>query len=116
MRCWISSSGERHEYWICANRGGRLSDVASPAASTNSLRVQVPVCGNIASLVYLVVVYIRHSASIAPGQRAVACGPADGSSEASIHVSGSGVSKVNTTLQYDPQCVSWQTVLSRCGW
>src|SRR5579859_4997982 len=98
MRCWISSNGERQEYWICANRGGRLSEVASPAASTNSFNVHVPVCGNIASLVYFVVVYIRHNASIAPGHRAVACGPADGSSDVSIHVSGSGVSKVNTTL------------------
>ena len=44
-----------------------MSAVASPAAMMNSLRVQVPVCGNIDSLVYLVVVYIRQSASIAPG-------------------------------------------------
>src|SRR6516165_287856 len=65
--------GERHAYWIWLKRGGRLSEVASPPTSTNSFRVQVPVCGNIASLVYLVVVYIRQSASIAPGQRAAAC-------------------------------------------
>src|SRR5262252_4898124 len=65
--------GERQAYWIWLKRGGRLSDVASPPTSTNSFRVQVPVCGNIASLVYLVVAYIRQSASIAPGQRAAAC-------------------------------------------
>jgi hypothetical protein len=66
--------GERQLYWIWAKRGGRLSEVASPPAITNSFKVHVPVCGNMASLVYFVVVYIRHSASMAPGVRAAACG------------------------------------------
>jgi hypothetical protein len=60
----------------------------------------VPVCGNIASLVYLVVVYIRQSASIAPGQRAAACEVCVvGIRLLSIHFSGSVVSKVKTALQ-----------------
>jgi len=59
--------GER-QAWL--KRGGRLSEVASPATKS----VQVPVRGNIASFVYfLVVVYIRQRASIALGQRAAAC-------------------------------------------
>ncbi len=92
--------GERQAYWIWLKRGGRLSEVASPPTSTNSFRVQVPVCGNIASLVYLVVVYIRQSASIAPGQRAAACEVCVvGIRPLSIHVSGSVVSKVKTALQ-----------------
>src|SRR5215471_16444267 len=99
--------GERQAYWIWLKRGGRLSDVASPPTSTNSLRVQVPVCGNIASLAYLVVVYIRHRASIAPGQRAAACEVwVVGIRLLSIHFSGSIVSKVKTALQYEPHCVS----------
>ena len=63
----------------------------------NSFRVHAPECGNIASLVYLVVVYIRHRASMAPGQRAVACEEVRiGSSDLSIQVSGASVSNVNT--------------------
>ena len=46
------------------------------------------------------VVYIRHSASIAPGQRAAACEVCVvGMRLLSIHFSGSTVSKVNTALQ-----------------
>src|SRR5437764_1012080 len=96
----MSSRGERQEYWIWLKRGGRLSEVASPAASTNSFSVQVPVWGNIASLVYLVVVYIRQSASIAPGQRAVAWArPWVGTRLVSIQRSGSRHWKVKTALQ-----------------
>src|SRR5687768_6949001 len=103
----MPSVGPRHEYWIWLRRGGRLSDVASPATITNSFNVQVPVCGNIASLVYFVLVYISISASIAPGQRAAAWElPRVGSRSLSIHASGSRHSKVNTMLQYDPHCVS----------
>jgi len=70
------------------------------ADQTNSFRVQVPVCGNIASLVYFVVVYIRQSASIAPGQRAAACEVwVVGMRLLSIHLSGATVSNVKTTLQ-----------------
>src|SRR6516162_5253174 len=108
--------GERQAYWIWLKRCGRLSEVASPPTNTNSFQVQVPVCGNIASLVYFVIVYIRQSASIAPGQRAAAwevC-PA-GTRLLSIQVSGASVSKVNTTLQYEPHCVSQTAVLVKCG-
>src|SRR5688572_10048340 len=97
--------GARQEYWIWLQRGGRLSEVASPAARTNSLRVQVPVWGNIASLVYLVRVYISMMASMAPGVRATLCGLAAlsswalGESPLLIHVSGSAHSKVKTALQ-----------------
>src|SRR5271167_2330048 len=98
--CWMPRLGERQAYWIWLKRGGRLSEVASPPTSTNSFRVQVPVCGNIASLVYLVVVYIRQSASIAPGQRAAACDVCVvGNRLLSIHLSGVVVLKVKTTLQ-----------------
>ncbi len=96
----MPSTGARHEYWIWLKRGGRLSEVASPPAMMNSLSVQVPVRGNIASLVYFVMVYIRQSASMAPGQRAAACEVCRvGTRLLSIHVSGSSVSKVNTALQ-----------------
>src|SRR5271168_3047666 len=85
--------GERQAYWIWLKRGGRLSEVASPPTSTNSFKVQVPVWGNIASLVYLVVVYIRQSASIAPGHRAAACEVCVvGRRLLSIHFSGATVS------------------------
>ena len=96
----MPSVGARHEYWIWLKRGGRLSEVASPAAMTNSLSVQVPVCGNIASLVYFVMVYMRQSASMAPGQRAAACElPPAGTRLLSIQSSGWSVSKVKTALQ-----------------
>jgi hypothetical protein len=50
--------------------------------------------------VYLVVVYIRHSASMAPGQRAAACEVCVvGTRLLSIHFSGAVVSKVKTALQ-----------------
>src|SRR5215467_6799913 len=100
MRSWIARSGERQEYWIWLRRGGRLSEVASPPARTNSLSVQVPVWGNIASLVYFVVVYIRQSASIAPGQRAVAWAPPpEAGRSCAIQPSGVRHSKVKTALQ-----------------
>ncbi len=70
MRSSIATLGARPEYWIWAKRGARLSEVAKPAPRIASLSVQVPVCGSIASLVYLEVVYIRQSASSAPGARA----------------------------------------------
>ena len=109
-------AGERQAYWIWLKRGGRLSEVASPPTNTNSFRVQVPVCGNIASLVYLVVVYIRQSASTAPGQRAAACEVwVVGIKLLSIHFSGSTVSKVKTALQYEPHWVSQIAVLEKCG-
>src|SRR5262249_46697121 len=111
-----ASEGERQEYWIWLNRGGRLSDVASPPARMNSFSVQAPACGYIASLVYFVVVYIRQSASIAPGQRATACAEVRmGSSDLSIQRSGARVSKVMTTLQYAPHCVSPCTVFMVWG-
>ena len=69
---WMPSDGDRHEYWIWLMRGGRLSDVHWPATMMNSLSVHVPVCGNMASFVYLVVVYMRHTASVAAGARATA--------------------------------------------
>src|SRR3954451_1484378 len=103
--------GERQEYGIWLIRGGRLSEVASPAASTNSLSVQVPECGNIASLVYFVIVYIKQSASIAPGTRAViwelaALSEVDfGEVCCPPQFSGWPHSKVKTALQYEPQCV-----------
>jgi hypothetical protein len=99
-----------------------LSEVASPAARMNSLSVHVPVCGNIASLVYLVRVYIRQRASIAPGVRATLWGLAAlsscyfGDSPLPNHLSGSAHSKVKTALQYDPQCVSQTVVLAFIGW
>ena len=97
---WIPRLGERQAYWIWLKRCGRLSEVASPPTNTNSFKVQVPVCGNIASLVYFVVVYIRQSASIAPGQRAAACEVwVVGMRLLSIHFSGATVSDVKTTLQ-----------------
>src|SRR5215472_99908 len=96
----MPSIGERQAYWIWLKRGGRLSEVASPAAITNSLSVQVPVCGNIASFVYFVIVYMRQSASMAPGHRAAVCEVCRvGTRLLSIQVSGATVSKVNTTLQ-----------------
>ena len=53
-----------------------------------------------ASLVYLVVVYMRHNASMAPGLRGMVCGRSgETSSLGSAHLSGSGHSKVMTTLQ-----------------
>src|SRR5215469_17534179 len=111
----MPSSGERQAYWIWLKRGGRLSEVASPAAITNSLSVHVPVCGNIASFVYLVMVYIRQSASMAPGQRAAVCEVCFvGTRLLSIHFSGVSVSKLNTTLQYEPQCVSHIAVFVKC--
>src|SRR5262244_1650119 len=97
---WMPRLGERQAYWIWLKRGGKLSEVASAPTNTNSFKVQVPVCGNIASLVYLVVVYIRQSASIAPGHLAAACEVCVvGRRLLSIHFSGSTVSKVKTTLQ-----------------
>ena len=66
----------------------------------NSFNVHAPACGYIASFVYFVVVYIRHSASIAPGHRATACDEVRiGNSDLSIHVSGCIVSNVTTMLQ-----------------
>src|SRR5690349_1646238 len=97
--CLMSSIGGRQECWMWLKRGGR-SEVASPATITNSLSVQVPVCGNIASFVYLVIVYMRQSASMAPGQRAAVCELCRvGITLLSIQVSGVSVSKVKTTLQ-----------------
>src|SRR5215204_1276863 len=122
MRCWTSRRGDRQEYWIWAKRGGRLSEVASPAARTNSFRVQVPVCGNIASLVYLVMVYMSMSASMAPGTRATMWEEAALSSEVRGELlcapqrSGWAHSKVKTALQYEPQWVSQVTVLPFSGW
>src|SRR5215211_3239394 len=103
-------------------RGGRLSVVASSSASTNSLIVQVPVCGNIASLVYFVIVYIKQSASIAPGTRAViwelaALSAVDfGEVCCPLQFSGWADSKVKTALREEPQCVSQILVLAFSGW
>ena len=71
MRSAISSEGQRHEYWIWLKVGARLSEVACPATRMNSLSVHVPRCGSIDSFVYLVVVYMRQTASRAAGARAV---------------------------------------------
>src|SRR5919108_724550 len=74
MRSCIASVGARLAYWIWLKLGARLSEVACPAARIASLIVQVPVCGSIASLVYFEAVYIRQTASMAPGARAEVCG------------------------------------------
>jgi hypothetical protein len=63
----------RRAHALHVNRGGKLSEVASPPTMMNSLSVHAPAWGYIASFVYFVVVYIRQSASIAPGHRAMAC-------------------------------------------
>ena len=73
------------------------------------------------SFVYLPVVYIRHSASIAPGARAFVCAlPPLAARLIAAHVSGASHSKVYTLLQYEPQCVSHTVVLARMapkvGW
>src|SRR5215510_3288828 len=70
----IASVGALLAYWIWAKFGARLSAVAWPAPRIASLMVQVPVWGSIASLVYFEVVYIRQTASMAPGARAEVCG------------------------------------------
>src|SRR5215831_12921886 len=74
MRSCMGSVGARLAYWIWLKFGARLSAVAWPAARIASLVVQVPVCGSIASLVYFEVVYMRQTASMAPGARAEVCG------------------------------------------
>ena len=95
MRSAISSEGQRHEYWIWLNVGARLSDVACPATRMNSLSVHVPRCGSMDSFVYLVVVYMRHTASRAAGARAVVWELFVPSRLPALpHVSGSGHSNV----------------------
>jgi hypothetical protein len=95
----MPSEEARQEYWICAKRGVRLSDVAPPSPRTCSFSVQDPAWGNIASFVYLVVVYISIMASSAPGQRAAACAPSIGIRDGSIQPSGLSASKVMTADQ-----------------
>jgi hypothetical protein len=70
-----------------------------------------------ASLVYFVVVYIRHMASMAPGVLAAACGLAEpGVPTGSSQPSGSTHSNVKTALQYEPHWVSQATVFIPNGW
>jgi hypothetical protein len=92
--------GDRHEYWIWLNRGGRLSEVHCPAAMMYSFMDHVAVWGYIASLVDLVFRYIMQTASMAPGHLGDAWG-LSGSTRRSgdTQVSGSTHSNVKTTLQ-----------------
>src|SRR5438309_11225946 len=98
-------------------RGARLSAVACPATRIASFIVQWEVWGYMFSLVVLVVVYMRVTASSAPGDRGMACARfAPRRSAGSTQGSSSGHWKVNTTLQYDPQRVSSTAVFSGQGW
>src|SRR5882672_8513466 len=110
MRSCIASVGARLAYWIWLKLGARLSEVAGPAAMMASLMVQVPVCGSMASLVYFEAVYIRQTASMAPGARAEVCGLALSLAPMAAHVSGCGHSNVYILFQYAPQCVSQMVV------
>src|SRR5215470_19324460 len=94
MRSCMASVGARLAYWIWLKLGARLSEVAWPAARIASLIVQVPVCGSIASFVYFEAVYIRQTASMAPGARADVCGLALLLAPIAAHPSGCGHSKV----------------------
>src|SRR4051812_36100349 len=68
----MASVGPRIEYWICPMPGAMLSAAACPAIGMNSLSVQLPACGSIDSFIILEFVYIRQTASMAPGARAMA--------------------------------------------
>jgi hypothetical protein len=50
-----------------------LSAAACPAMGMNSFSVQLPAWGSIDSFIIFEFVYIKHTASIAPGARAIAC-------------------------------------------
>src|ERR1700746_694726 len=67
LRSCSSRVGHRLAYCIWLKPGARLSAVAWPPARIASLMVQVPVWGSIASFVILLVMYMRHTASMAPG-------------------------------------------------
>src|SRR5215813_1837303 len=99
MRSCISKVGQRLAYWIWLKLGARLSAVAWPAARIASLMVQVPVCGSIDSLVILLVMYIRQTASIAPGARAIVWADAPSPAPMPDHSSGCGHSKLYIRLQ-----------------
>ncbi len=92
--CWVRL-GLLKAYWIMPMRGAMLSAVAWPAAMMASLMVHSPVLGSMASLVYLVVVCIRHTASNAHGALAFR----GRSSAFTIHFSGSSHSKTKAAFQ-----------------
>src|SRR4051812_23823069 len=54
--------GARMAYWIWPKPGAMLSAVAWPAVRMNSLRVQLPLWGNMDSFIIFDVVYIRQTA------------------------------------------------------
>ena len=68
----MASVGARIAYWIWPKPGAMLSAVAWPAVRMNSFSVQLPLCGSMDSFIIFDVVYIRQTASIAPGARAAA--------------------------------------------
>src|SRR5262245_26385451 len=100
IRSCMARVGARLAYWIWAKFGARLSAVAWPAARIVSLIVHVPVWGSIASLVYFDVVYIKQTASMAPGDRADVWGLAlSERAPMATHRSGWGHSNVYILLQ-----------------
>src|SRR5215469_13076618 len=99
IRSCISRVGQRLAYWIWLKLGARLSAVAWPAARIASLIVQVPVCGSMDSLVILLVMYMRQTASMAPGARAEVWAEAPSFSPMPDHSSGCGHSKLYMRLQ-----------------
>ncbi len=93
-----------------------LSAVACPATGMNSFMLQLPVRGSIDSFRSLELVYIRHTASIAPGARAMAwvCRtPATVTSP--CQVSGCGHSKVYMRLHSGAEAVSHRQPFVSCG-
>ena len=66
----MASVGARSEYWIWPMFGARLSAAARPADGDELVQAPVPVCGSIDSFMYFDDVYMRQTASIAPGARA----------------------------------------------